>query len=295
MSQWFTNPMRHEVRPRCCLYQRRMAVKWPPAEVSEISMKIELVRRLTPEEEELAVKREELARLEAQLADQELLLASLKAELAAFEGLYLRRVGVLYAELDEWNALLAELRAEQAGTPEAKAEADEARTQAEEAYSAAHGEAANVQPFTPSPDLKKLYREAARRVHPDTATDEKDRARRERLMKDVNAAYAAGDEDALRRILADLDTSPDTVQGSGVGADLVRVLRQLRQVRSRIAAIELEVTSLSEADLAKLKSKADQAATEGRDLLAEMASSVQGRVNVVRQQVEKKSGSGIDK
>jgi hypothetical protein len=266
-----------------------MAVKWPPAEVSEISMKIELVRRLTPEEEELAVKREELARLEAQLADQELFLASLKAELAAFEGLYLRRVGVLYAELDEWNALLAELRAEQAGTPEAKAEADEARTQAEEAYSAAHGEAANVQPFTPSPDLKKLYREAARRVHPDTATDEKDRARRERLMKDVNAAYAAGDEDALRRILADLETSPDTVQGSGVGADLVRVLRQLRQVRSRIAAIELEVTSLSEADLAKLKSKADQAATEGRDLLAEMASSVQGRVNVARHQAEMKS------
>jgi hypothetical protein len=79
------------------------------------------------------------------------------------------------------------------------------------------------------------------------------------------------------------------VQGSGVGADLVRVLRQLRQVRSRIAAIELEVTSLSEADLAKLKAKADQAATEGRDLLAEMASSVQGRVNVARHQAEMKS------
>ena len=83
-------------------------------------MKTEIVRQLSPEEEELAAKREELARLEAQLADQELVLASLKAELAAFEGLYLRRVGVLYAELDEWNALLAELRAEQAGTPKQK-------------------------------------------------------------------------------------------------------------------------------------------------------------------------------
>lgn len=255
-------------------------------------MKRDLVRRLTPEEEELAAKREELARLESQLADQELLLASLKAELAAFEGLYLRRVGALYAELDEWNALLAELRAEQAGTPEAKAEADEARTQAEEAYSAAHGEAANVQPFTPSPDLKKLFREAAKRVHPDTATDETDRARRERLMKEVNAAYAAGDEDALRRILVDLDASPDAVQGSGVGADLIRVLRQLKQVRDRIAAIEMEITNLSETDLAKLKAKADLAATEGRDLLAEMAASVQGRVIVVRHEFEKKSTSG---
>jgi chromosome segregation ATPase len=255
-------------------------------------MKTELVRRQTPEEEELAAKRQELARLEAQLADQELLLASLKAELAAFEGLYLRRVGVLYAELDEWNARLAELRAEQSGTPEAKAEAAEARTQADEAYSAAHGEAAEVQPFTPSPELKKLYREAAKRVHPETATDEKDRARRERLMKEVNAAYAAGDEDALRRILVDLDASPDAVQGSGVGADLIRVLRQLKQVRDRIAAIEMEITNLSETDLAKLKAKADLAATEGRDLLAEMAASVQGRVIVVRHEFEKKSTSG---
>jgi hypothetical protein len=185
-------------------------------------MGIEIEKRLTPEEEELAAKREELARLEAELADRELALASLKAELAAFEGLYLRRVGVLYAELDEWNARLAELRAEQAGTPEAKTEAAEARSQAQESYSAAHGEAAEVQPFTPSPELKSLYREAAKRVHPDTAVDEKDRARRERLMKEVNAAYAAGDAEVLRQVLADLENSPNAVQGAGVGADLVR-------------------------------------------------------------------------
>ena len=265
-----------------------MAVKWAQPKF----MKTDLVGRLSPEEEELAAKREELARLESQLADQELVLASLKAELAAFEGLYLRRVGVLYAELDEWSARLAELRAEQAGTPEAKAEADEARTQAEEAYSAAHGESANVQPFTPSPELKKLYREAAKRVHPDTATDEADRARRERLMKEVNAAYAAGDEDALRRILAALDASPDAVQGSGIGADLIRVLRQLKQIRDRIAAIKLEIDSLSETDLAQLKAKADLATAEGRDLLEEMAASVQIRVIVVRHEFEMKSTSG---
>ena len=114
-------------------------------------------------------------------------------------------------------------------------------------------------------------------------------------MKEVNAAYAAGDEDALRRILAGLDTSPDAVQGSGIGADLIRVLRQLKQIRDRIAAIELEIASLSETDLAKLKAKADLAATEGRDLLEEMAASIQGRVNIARQRVEKKSDEGTGK
>ena len=255
-------------------------------------MKTGLVRSLSPEEEELVAKREELARLETQLAEHELSLASLKAELAAFEGLYLRRVGVLYAELDEWNARLAELMAQRIATQEAKSEAAKARTQAGESHSAAHGEAAQIQPFTPSQELKKLYREAAKRVHPDTATDEADRARRERRMQEVNAAYAAGDEDALRRILADLDNSPDTVQGSGVGADLVRVLRQLKQVRDRIAAIKQEIANLSETDLAKLKAKADLATTGGRDLLAEMETSVQGQVNVARRHFEQSSTGG---
>lgn len=255
-------------------------------------MSLEIIRQLTPEEEELAAKREELARLETELADRELTLASLKVELAAFEGLYLRRVGVLYAELDEWNARLAELLAEQAGTSEARTAATEARSQAEESRSAAHSESAEVQPFMPSPELKGLYREAAKRAHPDTATDEADRARRERLMKEVNAAYAAGDEDALRRILAGLENSPDKVQGSGVGADLVRVLRQLRQVRNRIAAIELESAKISETDIAKLKAKADQWETEGRDLLADMATTVQGRVNVAREHFHGKERRG---
>jgi hypothetical protein len=253
-------------------------------------MGIEIVKRLTPEEEELAAKREELARLEAQLAEEELALASLKAELASFEGLYLRRVGVLYAELDDWTARLAELKAERAATPKASAEAAEARAQANESYSAAHGEAAEVQPFAPSPDLKRLFRDAAKRVHPDTASDDADRARRERLMKEVNAAYAAGDEDALRSILAGLDSSPDAVQGSGTGADLVRVLRQLRLVKDRLTAIDIELTALAETDIALLKAKADIAASQGLDLLAEMEVDIRGRISAVRQILEQSTG-----
>jgi hypothetical protein len=250
-------------------------------------MPTEVVRRLSPEGEELAARREELARLEAELADRELIFASLRAELAAFEGLYLRRVGVLYAELDEWNARLAELRAERIGTPEAQTEAGEARSQAQESYSAAHGEASNVQPFRPSPELKSLFREAAKRVHPDTADDEKDRARRERLMKEVNAAYAVGDDEALRRILVGLDNSPDDVPGLGIGADLIRVLRQLRLAKDRLAAIDMELAALAKTDIGMLKAKTDIAATRGLDLLAEMEADVRRRISAARQIYEK--------
>jgi hypothetical protein len=69
----------------------------------------QITRRLKPEETELLRKREELAALRATLAGMELELIDLRSQLAAFEGRYLRQVGTLYAELDEWKAKIWEL------------------------------------------------------------------------------------------------------------------------------------------------------------------------------------------
>jgi hypothetical protein len=245
-----------------------------------------LVRRLSPEEEELAKKRDELALLQAQLAERELYLANLRAELAAFEGRYLRQVGVLYAELDDWNAKIAELVAEEDGTDEARSAATQARAQAEESHAAAYGEAAKSREFAPSPELKSLYREVAKRVHPDLATDDTDRRQRERLMTEANRAYEHGDGEELQRILDEYESSPDSVRGTGVAADLVRVLRQVKQVKDRLAQIEEEIARLGDSDIAMLQAKAEEASRKGRDLLAEMAATVQSRVNKARQQYE---------
>jgi hypothetical protein len=249
-------------------------------------MKAQIVRRPSPEEEELARKREELALLQAELAERELHLTNLRAELSTFEGRYLREVGVLYAELDDWKAKIAQLIAEEEGTVEARSAATEARTQAEASYSAAHGEAARAIEFTPSPELKKLYREVAKRVHPDLATDEADRAHRERSMSEANRAYQQGDVDALRRILEEYESSPESVQGTGVAADLVRVIRQIRQLQNRLVQIEIEITTLADSDIAKLKVKAEAVSHQGRNLLAEMAQDVKRRIDIERRQFE---------
>ena len=101
-------------------------------------MPTDIVQHRSPEEQELARRRQELAILQAELTDRELSLANLRAELAAFEGRYLREVGVLYAELDDWNAKIAEFAADAAGTEQARAAASEARAQAEESHVAAN-------------------------------------------------------------------------------------------------------------------------------------------------------------
>ena len=257
-------------------------------------MSAETVRRVSPEEEELAKKREEFALLQSELADRELYLTNLRAELLAFEGRYLRQVGILYAELDEWNAKIAELVAEDERTEETRSAATQARTQAAQSHSAVHGEAAEAKDFTPSADLKSVYREVAKRVHPDLATDDADRRNRERFMAEANRAYEQGDADEMRKILEEYESSPESVKGEGVAADLVRVIRQIKQIRSRLAQIKLEVADLIESDIAKLKTKVDAASGQGLDLLAEMAEDVKSRIDAARHRSEVRS-AGVTK
>ncbi len=252
-------------------------------------MSAETVRRVSPEEEELAKKREEFALLQSELADRELYLTNLRAELKAFEARYLRQVGVLYAELDEWNAKIAELLADDERTEEARSAAMQARTQAAESRSAVQGEAAEAKDFAPSPELKSVYREVAKRVHPDLATDDEDRRNRERFMAEANRAYEQGNVDEMRKILDEYESSPETVKGSGVAADLVRVIRQMKQIRGRLAQIELDIASLIDSDIAKLKAKVEAASAQGLDLLAEMAKDVKSRVDTARYRFEVRS------
>jgi len=252
----------------------------------ELAMQTDIARRMSPEEEELAKKREELARLQAKLADRELFLTNLRAELSAFEGQYVRQVGVLYAELDEWNARIAERLAEQEGTEEARSAATEARTQAEESKSAVWEGADKGKGFKASPELKKLFREVAMRIHPDHATDEADRHKREQLMKEANAAYERGDAAALKRILEEYESSPESVKGVGVAADLERVIRQIKQIGARLSQIEAEIASLVDCDIAKLRAGVNAARAEGRELLSEMAEDVRKRIRVARARFE---------
>ena len=249
-------------------------------------MPTEIVRHLSPEEQELARRRQELAILQAELTDRELSLANLRAELAAFEGRYLREVGILYAELDDWNAKIAEFAAEAAGTEQARAAASEARAQADESFAAAHGEAAKAKDFSPSPELKKLFKDVVNQIHPDRAANEMDRALRNRLMAQANLAYKRQDADALRKILEEYKSSPESVKGDGAAADLQRILLQIRQISKRLAEIQAEVAELTASEIALLMAKVGIAAARGRNLLAEMKKDVLHRIDSARKEFE---------
>jgi len=249
-------------------------------------MPSEIVHRISPEDQELARKRQELTILQAELTDLEMSLANLRAELGAFEGRYLREVGVLYAELDDWNAKIAEFAAETAGTAEARTVASDARAQAEESYAAAHGEAAKAVDFSPSPELRKIFRYVVNQTHPDRAANDVDRALRNRLMAEANLAYKRQDADALRGILEEYKSSPESVKGDGAAADLQRVLREIERIAKRLTEIEREIADLKSSEIALLMAKVEIATSKGRNLLAEMKKDVQHRIEQARNEYD---------
>jgi hypothetical protein len=241
-----------------------------------------------PEDQELARKREEQTAVETELADCELRAANLRAELGAFERQYLHFVGSRYAELDDLNAQVAEEIAKaQPDNERAQQAAREARARAATTKSTAGEKAASApKAFHASAELKRLYRDVARRIHPDLTSDRDDRAKRQALMAQANEAYERGDEVLLTRVITEYEFSPEAVKGDGAGADLIRVIRRISQARSRLSEIEAELQELLRSDLQQLKARVDQAEQHGRDILAEITAKVDEQVAQAKRRLE---------
>jgi len=257
-----------------------------------------LVKQMPPEEIELEKKRAELSILEDDLALKELDLTTLQVVLEDLRRRYLRIVGVKLAQLDGIEAQIAEIIARlDPKNEEVKKEADRRRTQAQESADATGSIAAEeyeAEPFNPSEDLKQLYRDLAKKVHPDLAPDEQARERRHRFMQEVNQAYSERNEDRLRSLLNEWENRPDSVSGEGTGAELIRIIRQIARVHNRIEAISQEVENLKESELYKLKMRVDETQDESRNLLVEMAAEIDGQIEAaiarlknISQRVEK--------
>jgi hypothetical protein len=269
--------------------QRRTTVALKAAEPRpEKTGAATIPRTPKPEEQELARKLEEQAAIEGELADRELRAANLRAELIAFERRYLHFIGTRYAELDEYKAQLAErLARQQPGNERAQQAAREARARADETKSVA-GEKSESEPraFHARPEMKRLYREVAKRIHPDLTSDRDDRAKRQHLMAEANHAYEEGDEARLTKILDQYECSPESVQGEGPGAELVRVIRRLSHARGRLSELEAELQQLVRSDLYQLKERVSEAEKYGGDVLKEMTAKVDEQIAQARERLE---------
>ncbi|MCY7374570.1 MAG: hypothetical protein LH472_01175, partial [Pyrinomonadaceae bacterium] len=201
-----------------------------------------------PETIELNKKRKVLERLKDKLAFREAAMTDLRAELEQFEANYTMEVGRLYADLDELEAQIAEEEVKLVpDDEEIKKRAEELRKRAEE--SAASAENANCSfKYQPTAEAKKAYHNLAKIIHPDLALDAQEKEKRHALMAKLNAAYSAGDQHRLNKLVEDFRDSPDLIMGDSVGDQFVRAIRQTYQIKNRLKELrgELLVIELSE-------------------------------------------------
>lgn len=178
-----------------------------------------------PEERlEQAVRAAEQALIEYEIAVE-----TFRVEVENFARLHEQRLGPLYARIEQLDAEIAEAKAARTGDPEDIRRAQEARARVMPmpgVEDLLHGwmdgdglfpEAAAMltdqavrppQRVRPSEEARKVYRELARKAHPDLAQEEAERKRREEFLSRVNAAYARGDETLLRELAAEWAAGP---------------------------------------------------------------------------------------
>ncbi len=249
-------------------------------------MPAEIVLQQTPEHASLLDKRQELAAVRSALAERESELAQLRAQLKTFEGRYLRQVGVLYAELDEIEARIAEREVDLYDSDAARRRAEETRQRAQETHEAAYGAAREAEEFDPPPTLKALFRDVAKRIHPDFARDEAELAYFTLLMARANEAYTRGDADLLQRMLDDHHEIHASLQGEGAVAEMQRITRQIQHARRDIANLEAEQSTLLASEIAQLQQDAEAARREHRDLLTELATNLREQVTEAQRRYE---------
>ncbi|MET8936643.1 hypothetical protein ABZ329_07035 [Streptomyces rubiginosohelvolus] len=166
---------------------------------------------------------------EQALIEFEIAVETFRVEVENFSRLHHQKLGPMYTRLDELDALIAEARAAKTGDPEDERKAREARavvmpmpgvdelfhdwmdTDGLSPEAAAMLTEQPVRPpkrVRPSEEARRLYRELARKAHPDLAQDEVERQRRDEFIARVNAAYGRGDVELLKELVAEWEAGP---------------------------------------------------------------------------------------
>ncbi|MGC5034394.1 hypothetical protein ACPXCS_04765 [Streptomyces sp. DT190] len=221
--------------------------------------------QVTPEDEaarpearlERAVRAAEQALIEYEIAVE-----TFRVEIENFSRLHEQKLGPLYARLEELDARILEARAARSGDPEDHRRAEEARARLApipgveellhgwmddsglfpEAVAMLTDQAVRPpQRVRPSEEARKLYRDLARKAHPDLAQEEKERERREEFITRVNAAYARGDEAELRELAEEWAKGPELKRGPSRAEELYARLEWLAQRKELLALLAREL------------------------------------------------------
>jgi hypothetical protein len=224
---------------------------------------------------EIRSLRSELAQLQEGIAQAELELFDARSKLALFERELEAQIRPLERRLQALQSDLGQARhrAERRAQWGARLEAEELPDVVEQFHKAW----TTAQPPADQEQLKRQFRELAKRFHPDLSPDPEQKRWRQEMMGKVNAAYSAGDLEELRRLARQPDQPPPEGPKSREGV-LVELSGEIRRLSALQAGLKNELDRLLRSQTVQLQLEVSMARLDGRDMLGEIASDLQLQV-----------------
>ncbi|MFB7662756.1 rhodanese-like domain-containing protein [Kitasatospora sp. NPDC056138] len=202
---------------------------------------------------------------------------TLRVEIDNFALIHHQLLGPLYARLDELDALVAETVAARTGHPEDIRRAADARSRVDELpdldalLADLPPELAEPEPprrVRPGKEAQRIYRDLARRAHPDLSTDPAEQQRRSAFIARVNEAYAHGDAGALEELAEEWSTAPEAAPAPDAPDRLDWLRQRLDWLKAKIGQLAAEQVRLERSAMGELLLLAPQ---DPDGLLTELA------------------------
>ena len=126
--------------------------------------------------------------------------------------------------------------------------------------------------------IKKLFRELARRFHPDLTSDPEEKKWREDVMTRVNQAYSNRDLKALRA-LAEQPDRPVAAPNQTKDQEIASLKSELKRLDGVIADLKARINHLEESPAWLLKMEARLKRRSGADLLTELEARIREQIS----------------
>lgn len=224
------------------------------------------------------VARRELIEAEAELADRRADIEAFEFEYEATVGVLLMQLELVDAELKDYLDRIQQRRNEKTfGTSFSSVEEQYRKTWRSAPTMPPPKKKVFVSENTEA-QIKKLYRQLARRYHPDLAANEAERDFRTNMMTAVNDAYAARSLAELMALMSKLEGEGQQEQSekAGTGIDMIKALEEeLTRCQRRLLQINITMQSLYTHHLVELSTEVKFGKQQGRDILAEMATEIE--------------------
>ncbi len=226
-----------------------------------------LIRSQTPEDREYTRYLADVEGRRGRVAELQADLAALNVTLARFNAEYQTRVGSLFVELDRVQLALDEyerrIASLQSGQVDPAHIEDDIRAEFAGRHEEVRSEEANTRQYQQAfersrdrpeldPDaqavIKSLYRELAKRYHPDLARTEEERRYREAVMQRVNAAFGQRDIATLQAVGQEVDVDDPAFEARSVGEKLVWAIREVARLDDLVTELDGELRGVQASD-----------------------------------------------